>query len=101
MVLVSSYKPPSQGNQYFLDILGDLVDFNSQDYDNKVILGNFNLEPSNPSIASFMNNQNLFNLVKSNTCFQGEGSCTDLLLTNIKYSFQNTCSFETGLSDHL
>ena len=47
-----------------------------------------------------MNNQNLFNLVKSNTCFKGEGSCIDFILTNRKYSFKNTCSFETGLSDH-
>ena len=76
------------------------MDFYSQDYDNKVILGDFNLEPSNPSIVSFMNNQNLFNLVKSNTCFKGEGSCIDFILTNRKYSFKNTCSFETGLSDH-
>ena len=36
----------------------------------------------------------------SNTCFKGEGSCIDLILTNRKYSFKNTCSFETGLSDH-
>ena len=47
-----------------------------------------------------MNNQNLFNLVKSNTCFKGKGSCIDLILTNRKYSFKNTCSVETGLSDH-
>ena len=64
------------------------------------ILGDFNLEPSNPSIAFFMNNQSLFNLVKSNTCFKGKGSCFDLILTNIKYSFKNTWSFGTGLSDH-
>ena len=73
-LFVSIYKPPSQSNQYFLDTLGDLLDFYSQDYDNKVILGDFNLEPSNPSIVSFMNSQNLFNLVKSNTCFKGKGS---------------------------
>ena len=83
-LFVSIYKPPSQSNQYFLDILGDLLDFYSQDYDNEVILGDFNLEPSNPSIASFMNNQNLFNLVKSNTCFKGKDSCIDLILTNRK-----------------
>ena len=50
-LFVSIYKPPSQSNQYFLDLLGDLLDFYSQDYDNKVILGDFNLEPSNPSIV--------------------------------------------------
>ena len=55
-----------QSNQYFLDLLRDLLDFYLQDYDNKVILGDFNLEPSNPSIVSFMNNQTLFNLVKGN-----------------------------------
>ena len=52
---------------------------------NKVILGDFNLAPSNPSIASFMNNENLFNLVKCYTCFKGLGSCIDLILTNRKY----------------
>ena len=57
-------------------------------------------EPSNPSIALFMNNQNLFNLVKSNTCFKGEGLCIDLISTNRKYSFKNACSYETRLSDH-
>ena len=81
-------------------MLGDLLGFYSQDYDNKIILGDFNLESSNRSIASFMNNQNLFNQVKSNTCFKGEGSCFDLILTNRKHSFKNTCSFETGLRDH-
>ena len=76
------------------------MDFYSQDYDNKVILGDFNLEPSNPNIVLFMKNQDLFNLVKNNTCFKGEGSCIDLILTNRKYSFKNTYSFETGLNDH-
>ena len=99
-LFVSIYKPPSQSNQCFLNILGDLLDFYSHDYENKAIRGNFNLEPSNPSIVSFMNNQNLFNLVKSNTCFEGKGSYIDLILTNRKYSFKNRCSFETGLSDH-
>ena len=98
MVICKYLQAPSQRSQYFLDILGDLLDFYSQDCDNKVILGDFNLEPSNPGIASFMNNQDLFILVKSNTCFKG--SCIDLILTNKKYSFKNTCSFETGLSDH-
>ena len=95
-LFVSIYMPPSQSNQYFL--LDDLVDFHSHEYGNKV--RDFNLEPSNPIIVSFMNNQNLFNLVKSNTCFKGEGSCIDLMLTKRKYSFKNTRSFKTGLSDH-
>ena len=50
-LFVSIYKPQSQSNQYVLDMY-----FDSQE--NIVILGDFNLEPSNSSIASFMNNQN-------------------------------------------
>ena len=71
------------------------MDFYSQEYDNKVILADFNLEPSNPSIASFTNNQNLFNLVKNNTCFKGEDLCIDLILTNRKCPFQNKGCFKT------
>ena len=97
-LFVSIYEPPSKSNQYFLDILGDLVNFCSHDYGNKVILGDFNLEPFNPSIASFMNKQHLFNFIKGNTRFKGEGSCNGLILTNEKYSFKNTCSFEIGLT---
>ena len=47
-----------------------------------------------------METRNYFNLVKNNTCFKGPGSCIDLILTNRKYCFQGTSSFETGLSDH-
>ena len=34
------------------------------------------------------------------TCFKGSGSCIDLILTNRKYCFKHTSTFETGLSDH-
>ena len=74
--------------------------FYSQEFDNKVILPYFNLEISNTIIALFMNNQIFFIFVKNNTCFQGENSGIDLVLTNRKYSFKNACSFEIGLSDH-
>ena len=33
-LFVGIYKPPSQRNQYFLDILGDLLDFYIQNYGN-------------------------------------------------------------------
>ena len=38
--------------------------------------------------------------MKNKTCFKGTRSCIDLILTNRKYSFKNTSSYETGLSDH-
>ena len=33
-------------------------------------------------------------------CFKGTCSCIDLMLTNRKYSFKITFSYETRLSDH-
>ena len=53
-LFVSIYKPPLQNNQYFVSILSNLLDFYSNEYDHKVVLGDFNLEPSCPSMLSFI-----------------------------------------------
>ena len=76
------------------------MDFNSNEYDNKVVLGDFNLDHSRPSMFSFMDNQNFVNLKKNKMCFKETGCRIDLILTNRKYSFKNTSSCETGLNDH-
>ena len=47
-----------------------------------------------------MDSQNFVRLIKNKTCFKGIGSCIDLILTNRKYSFKDTSSYKTGLSDH-
>ena len=47
-----------------------------------------------------MQSFSLFILIKTNTCFKGKGSCIDLILTNRKYCFKYSSTFETGLSDH-
>ena len=51
-------------------------------------------------MMTFLNEHDLINLIKNDTCFKGEGSCIDLILTNRKFSFKNSTSFEIGLSDH-
>ena len=53
-LFVSIYKPPLQSNNYFLDALNDLLDFYSGIQDNKVVFGDFNLEPTNPVMINFM-----------------------------------------------
>ena len=47
-----------------------------------------------------MDSQSFTNLIKNNTHFKGVGSCLDLILTNRKYCFKNTSSYQTGISDH-
>ena len=98
-MFVCIYRPPKQDSQYFLENLSLIIDHYSSIYDNHIIL-DFNMEPKNPKLASFMNSFNLYNLIKSNTCFKGSGSCIDLILTNRKYCFKHISTFETGLSDH-
>ena len=100
MAFCQFYKPLLQSNQYFVSILSNLLDFYSNKYDKKVVLGDFNLEPSSPTMLSFMDSQNFVSLIKNKTCFKGAGSCIDLISTNRKYLFKNTSSYETGLSDH-
>ena len=71
-------------------------------YDNLVILGYFNAEPEEESIAEFLNLYNLKNLVEQNTCFKNPDKSTfiaDLILTNYPPSFQDTDTSETDLSD--
>ena len=52
-------------------------------------------------MMTFLNEHDLISLIKNNICFKGEGSYTDLILTNRKLSFKNSTSIETGLSnDH-
>ena len=62
-------------------------------------MGDFNIERSHPSLKTFLNSNNLYDLIKSNTFFQGKGSCIDLFLTNRKYSFKFSGSYKTGISD--
>ena len=54
----------------------------------------------NRMFKSLLHSNNLTNLIKTNTCFNGKGSSIDLILTNRQYSFKYTSSYETGLSDH-
>ena len=61
-------------------------------------MGNFYMEPSDSFLTEFLDSNNLTILIKSNTCFKGIGSCTDLILANRKFEF--TCSYETGINEH-
>ena len=100
LMFMCIYRLPSQNKQSFLEKLSEIIDHFSCIYDNYIISGDFNMEPSDSILKTFMQSHNLFNLIKSNTCFKGRGSCIDLILTNQKFCFKNSSTFETGLSDH-
>ena len=99
-LVISIYQPPSQNSDFFLNSLTSIIYHFTKRFDNYIIVGVFNLEPSNKTLKHFLNSNGLHNLIKEHTCFKGKGSLTDLILTNRKFSFKNTQSFETGLSNH-
>ena len=98
--MISIYQLPSQDSEFFLNSLTIILDYFTKTYDNYLIMGDFNLEPHDKRLGYFLNSNDLVNLVKTNTCFKGSGSCIDLILTNRKYSFKNTTSYETGPHYH-
>ena len=93
-------KPPSINIQYFSNSLSNIIDYHSNVYGNQIVIGDFNLEPSQTCLETFMETHNYFNLTKNNTCLKEPWSCFDLILTNGKCFFQGTSSFEAGLRDH-
>ena len=99
-LLMSIYRPPSQGSDFSLNSLTIILDHFTKTYDNYLIMVDFHLEPHDMKLEYVLNSSNLVNLVKTNTYFQGNGSCIDIILTNRKNSFKNTTSYENGLSDH-
>ena len=72
-----------------------------RDYENIILLGDFNVEVKETNISGFMSTYNLKSLVKQKICFKNPDnpSCIDLIPTNSPRSFQDSCVFETGLSD--
>ena len=76
------------------------MDNYSSKYDNFVLLGDLNSEPTESAVRDFCQN-GCKNLIKDNTCFKNpeKPSCIDLIITSRPKSFQNSMTLETGLSD--
>ena len=100
-LIIGLYTPPPQCKNYFITQLIKILDKCRGSYENTVILGDFNMQPTNRILETFLEDNSFVNLIKSNTCFKSKsGSCIDLILTNKPKSFQNSGVMETGVSDH-
>ena len=94
-LVILVYCPHWQNSEYFLDSLTKIIDYFANTYDNHLILGGFNLEPTDSDLMGFLDSNSLTNLIKTNTCFKSRDSCIDLILTNRKFSFKFTSALET------
>ena len=100
-LLLGTYHPPSQNDNYYFDNIGRALDIYTQKYEKILLTGDFNAEETELGLSNFMELYNLRNLVKEKTCFKSihNPSCVDLFLTNCYRSFQKTVAVSTGISD--
>ena len=99
-LLATTYRPPTQSQQYFFTEDGKTLDHYCRAYENLILIGDFNCEIDDDVISDFVDNYNLASLVRSPTCFKSNNPrCIDLILTNRNRNFQSTVAIETGLSD--
>ena len=75
---IGLYKPSSQNGKYFLDNLALTLIKMFCEYENVMLIGDFNLTAENKNLEVFMNTFNLKCLIKKLTCFQST-SCIDLI----------------------
>ena len=99
---MGGYNQASETTSYFLDHVSKSLDKTMANYDNILILGDFNSTMSDVPMKNFCELYNLENLIKEPTCYKNPNnpSSIDVILTNNKNSFQHSMAAETGLSDH-
>ena len=96
-LFVSSYKPASENEEFFISNLCKTIDEFATKYDNILLIGDFNLTIENKHLEELLS---LFN-ISSPTCFQSiNPTCIDLLLTNQEDLFSTSNTREVGISDH-
>ena len=71
-------------------------------YENMILLGDFNASTNDDTMNEFCQMYNLHNLINEPTCYKNANnpSSIDVILTNRKRSFYDSITIETGLSDH-
>ena len=73
----------------------------SSKYDNFILLGDLNSEPTEPVARDFSQIYSCKNLIIDNICFKNleKPSCKGLIITNRPTCFQNSVTLEAELSD--
>ena len=101
LVCCSSYNPHKTLIKEHLRVITEGIQFYSKDYENILLIGDYNAEITATNMSSFCKIYHLTNIIKQCTCFKNPSnpSCIYLFLTNNANSFQKSSVFETGLSD--
>ena len=86
-------------SNHLIDI-GKNLDLLSTNYDNILLLDDFNAEAENNFFKEFCDLSGMNSLIRVLTCYKNPANPTyiDMMLTNANRSFQNSGTIETGLS---
>lgn len=100
-LIVVGYNPHKDGIRNFLEKIGTELDKLIPNYENILMLGDWNSSVNEDCMKEFCETYSLDNLIKEPTCFKSvdNPSSIDVILTNKKHCFQNSMVVETGLSD--
>ena len=102
--LVSSSPNPHRDNiSNHLQSTTKSLDLYLSQYENIIIVGDFNTEIDENSMNAFCERYSVSSLIKEPTFYKNptNHSCINLILTNSTRSFQNSSVVETGLSDSI
>ena len=96
-----SYNPHKGLIGKHLTEIGKDLGIFSANYDNFILLGDFNSEPKEQYVKDFCHVYKCKNIIIENTCFKNPDnpSCIDLFITNRPTCFNGSMTIETGLSD--
>ena len=61
-LVISIYRPPLESLSCFLDSLTNMIDFFSSSYDNFIVMGDFNSQPTDSIMKDFMDANGVINL---------------------------------------
>ena len=100
-LLCSSYNPKKNLIANHLKCIGRNLDSQLGQYENFILMGDFNVEPNDANMKDFCQIYGCRNIVKDKTCFKNpiNPTCIDLIITNRPKSFQESEVIETRLSD--
>ena len=101
-ILMGGYNPKKERISPFLSHVSRGLDKYLCNYDNILLLGDFNAEMSDKNMTDFCDMYSLKNLIDEPTCYKSvlNPSSIDVILTNRKRCFHGSMTIETGLSDH-
>ena len=100
-LLCSSYNPKKNLIANHLNCIGRNLDSQVGQFEDFILMGDFNVEPSDATMKNFCQIYGCKNIVKDRTCFKNpiNSTCTNLIIKNRPKSFQESEVIKTGLSD--